>query len=618
MRCYTLIKNNICIIEVPSLFDIEVDVFIAGLGTAGAIAAIAAAEKGLIVIGAERMTGMGGIGTYGCVWDYFFGSVGGRFESINAECTKMLASGYVESDETHENKSYPVAVKSYVLEKNAQKAGCCLWYETVITGVYLEANKVVGVRCLRNGDTLSVKTGVIIDCTGEALLCRMAGCKMYTGRESDGLKQQFSKPIGVVHKNYIRGIWKHCGRPDKTDAKSLSDSIIKAGSEVPCLLENYIGVNRTIFEGAILGIRESSRIEAEEILSYEDFAASKKAELPVFYAFSPLDNLNRDIAFESEAHQDWHLMATMYNYGISVGIPMGTLIPKGIDGILVAGKGIGVDHDFATCIRMKKDFEKCGEAAAVIAYLAISGGTAVKDVPYEKLRLMLEESGCLDRGNDVGIADLRHKEGRCWRRVPLMTEPDDICAALATENTCVAMWSVRQLGAGRMLPHLRIWMKSGDAILSKNSAIAAGMLGDTGTCRLLRGILSELPFIPENHIKPQYYPDYTRVICLLGRLHDKASSELLLRMVESRAVKEAKVLKTDSFFPTQDDFAFQFISMSLVSLISIAKAHPDIHDMIAQRLKKWAADKKFSITISMGKSEMSEILHTLVYKNFGI
>jgi len=645
MRCFTLINGNICTTDEEILFDYAVDVLVAGLGTAGYIAAIYAAEKGLSVIGVERLSGMGGTGTYGCVWDYYYGSPGGRFEGINNECRKMIAAGYAESDYTHEGKSIPGAVKSYILEKNALNAGCCLWYETVVTGIYLDENKVVGVRCFKNGKMLSVKAKVVIDSTGEAALCRMAGCKMLSGRKWDGLKQQFSKTIGVLNNNLIRGIWKHCGRLDKTDARSISDAIIKAGSEVPCLKNIYLEKDRVIFEGTVLGVRESSRIEPEELLSFEDYVKGKVTDKPLFYAFSPLDNINRDIAFESEVHQDWHLMATMYNYGISVGVPMGTLLPKGIKGIIVAGKGIGVDHDFSTCIRMKKDLEKCGEAAAAIAYLAIKNEVDIKDVPYEQLKLLLEASGCLDKRNDVGICDLRYKEenkfeegeslanSNCftnsndeldkfkgksyWRKVRLMTEPDEIRIGLSTEDNSIAMWSVRQLGAEIMLPYLRMWMKDSNATLAKNSAIAAGMLGDREACVPLRRIISELPYIPEDHIRPQYYPDYTRAICLLGRLHDSESTETLLKLIENRASDAVQGLKTDTFYPSHEDFAFQFISMSLMSLIKISEAHPEKRDLIANRLKKWASDSSFTITISMGNCEMSEILRNIVHRKFG-
>ncbi len=617
MRCADLNNGVIRETDETPLFDYTADVLVVGLGTAGAIAAIVAAEKGLNVIGIDRLNGMGGIGTFGCVWDYYFGSPGGRFEGIDDECRKMLKNGYVESDYSHQDRSYPCSVKSYVLEKNALKAGCCLWFKTVPTGVYLEGNKVVGVRCLNKGKTLTVKTSVVIDCTGDSGFCRMAGCGIHTGRESDGISQQFSKAVGIIKNGYVRGVWSHCGRIEKYDAKSISDAIIKAGSEAPCLKMLHTENDRIIYEGAILGIRESHRIEAEEVLSFKEYIIGKRYKQPVFYAFSQVDNVNRDIAFESEALQDWYMMSTLYNYGISVGIPMGTLIPKGIDGILAAGKGVGADHDFASCIRMKKDIEKCGEAAAIMAFIAVSRNIQVKDVPYEHLKQLLEESGCLDQANDVGMADLRYKEGNHWRKIELMTEPEDIRTTFASEYSGIAMWSVKQLGAETMIPYLRLWMNSGNVILANNSTIAAGMLGDPQACTPLRKLLSEQPYIPENHPQRPYYADYTRVICLLGRLCDKGSTELLLNLIESRAADAVSVLETDSYYTTLDDYAFQFISMALVSLIRIAEAHPDVHDMIAFRLKKWAADDSFSIVNTMGKCEMGSLLHNVVFKSFG-
>ncbi len=663
MYCFSINNSNLINSDASDvIFNEKADIFIAGMGTAGAIAAICAAETGLDVIGADRLTGMGGIGTFGCVWDYYYGSYGGRFEKINYECRIMQKQGYAGADHTGQNKSYPAAIKSYVLERNALKAGCRLWYETVVTGVYINGNRneVVGLRCLKNGKIINVKTGVVIDSTSKAAVCQMAGCAVSDGRESDGMKLQASRPIARLHNGgYVGGTWKHIGRIEHDNAEYISNLIVDGGTKPPCLNDKYNVdkiTDRIVFGCTILGVRESKCIKPEEPLRFCEYINGKRTDKPVYYSFSQVDNLNcRDIAFESDAQQEWHLIASMNSYGISAGIPMGALIPKDMDGIIAAGLGIGCDHDFVGSLRMKKDLEKCGEAAANIAYLSVRDGVRTKDVRYRELKEILESSGCLNEANDTGICDLRMKvtesaDGTVkysefknnepiatesdkanreraedeviiktrWKSVMLITDPDEIYKAFQTGDTSLAMWSVRQSGANVMLPRLSEWLESKNTVLVKNSAIAAGLLGSVKACPFLRKMLDKRTTAASDHQCPQPFDHTLRIkaLCLLGRLGDRLSAELMLDIVESRAARFVELLETNSVNPTKDDYAFQYISMAIVSLIKIANVHPDICDMIMERLKKWAEDKSYSIKINVaGGSEMSGILQNYIKKS---
>ena len=58
------------------------DVIVVGLGTAGALSMLRCAEKGLSVLGIEKINQMGGTGTAGGICSYYFGSKGGMYEKI--------------------------------------------------------------------------------------------------------------------------------------------------------------------------------------------------------------------------------------------------------------------------------------------------------------------------------------------------------------------------------------------------------------------------------------------------------------------------------------------------------------------------------------------------------
>ena len=74
----------------------EYDVIVAGGGTAGAIAAIVAAERGMKTLVVEKSNCCGGIGTGGLVTNYYYGIRHGRHTLIDAAVREREnGSGYI-------------------------------------------------------------------------------------------------------------------------------------------------------------------------------------------------------------------------------------------------------------------------------------------------------------------------------------------------------------------------------------------------------------------------------------------------------------------------------------------------------------------------------------------
>lgn len=73
---------------------------------------------------------------------------------------------------------------------------------------------------------------------------------------------------------------------------------------------------------------------------YDDYVSGYRTPEPAFYAFSSVDNATLDMYNESAAMPDrMTACGMMYDHGVSVGLSVKTLIHRGTDGILVAGKG---------------------------------------------------------------------------------------------------------------------------------------------------------------------------------------------------------------------------------------------------------------------------------------
>lgn len=84
-------------------------------------------------------------------------------------------------------------------------------------------------------------------------------------------------------------------------------------------------------------------------------------------------------------------MPNLYFHSIpSYGLPMGVLLPKGVDGLIVAEKSISVSNIVNGSTRLQPVVMQIGEAAGIIAALAVEQGiepreVAVRDVQREVL-----------------------------------------------------------------------------------------------------------------------------------------------------------------------------------------------------------------------------------------
>lgn len=87
----------------------------------------------------------------------------------------------------------------------------------------------------------------------------------------------------------------------------------------------------------------------------------------------------------------WEALPNLYFHSIpSYGLPMGVLLPKGVDGLIVAEKSISVSNIVNGSTRLQPVVMQIGEAAGIIAALAVEQGiepreVAVRDVQREVL-----------------------------------------------------------------------------------------------------------------------------------------------------------------------------------------------------------------------------------------
>lgn len=534
-------------------FDAEYDIIVCGIGTAGAIAAIRAAALGLKVLGIDRLTGMGGLGTYGLVWDYFFGAEGGYFEKIDALARSYIPTGFVPSepkDNSLGNRCIPGFLKERALESYAKDAGLETVYESTITGLYTDQGRVIGVLVFSKGKRRSFKAKYVIDCTGNGLLAQMANVSGSTGRRYDGQCMNTSKPVGYLKEGCSRATWDSAATDATTHTEAAKQILSLNKSKRPFEFV-YRENNRMFYDSTMLGRREGMHLSASATLSFADFADGKQAEIPLFYVFTPLDNPNKTVALESEAHRDWAVISRMKPFGFTVGVPAGIFMPKNRDGnevhgLLCCGLSMGIDHDMSTGFRMKRDFQKCGEAVAQLAALSIAENVPASQVSSVKLREKLAQSGCYNAKNNIGIAKLNFTNNKN-KPVHLPDLKDlEACFMLdaSDERRALALWSARMRKADiawqaeilRLLQHKNKKVRT-------SAAPAGGMLVLCETAPVLLAYLNDDTDCDG--------ADIYAAIDLLGRFKYVPATATLSKIYSNASDFAAERLRfTDTFYCT--------------------------------------------------------------------
>lgn len=618
MRLMTLRHNQSAALDASPAFGAECDLLVAGLGTAGTELAILAARQGLSVIAVEKGNAPCGQGGIGGVWDYYFGTPGGAWEERDRTEDARMAGGYAHRG----------VARTLVSDEALAGSGVDARYETIVLGVWLSGHRAEGLRVACHGRAYDIKARITADCTGSALLVRMAGGGYTAGRAWDGAQMAFSKVITHTEPNApVQSRYSFCGRMNGfPDEETFTQMALTAATLPPCLWEARGG--RVFMESPMFAQREEGNIVAEERVTFEDALRGRRTDKPVFYSFTTQDlsNVDRDYAFEDDALQNWMAICTLDRYGYSVAVPFGAMIPKGYDALLAVGKHFGVDHDLAGGLRMKRDLKKLAEAAAYACALAVKHNISVRDVDYDELAGMLRATGCLDARVDQGIGDLRIDPDMPGAHVDL---PDTVSAFRAALSQPVPFygWSMPGTVARReenspalalmaawLTPNAEIadalaaWIAA-DEPYADNYALALALMGDERACPRLRQMIAR----PSQLGKIVPLP--VRAACLLGRIGAAEDAEALLKLVEDDAKECAAAMPSCEKYPTEGARAYAMLSMSIMSLSRIARRHPALYEGIAQRLQIWSR-KPLICTAGYQPHDCAPILRDAVRRLF--
>ncbi|MEM2885199.1 MAG: FAD-dependent oxidoreductase [Thermoproteota archaeon] len=433
----------------------ETDVLVVGGGTAGSVAAIAAARNGAETLVVEQFGFLGGSASAALVTPMMPNHVDGKplCAGISEEIQERLAA---EGEAVLQGGTWwfnPEALK-YVLEEMVLEAGARILYHACFSEPVLDGPRIAGAFFESVSKRIGISGKVVVDCTGDAAVAYRAGAPCVSGRAKDGANQAMSLRFLV-------------GNVDLRRLAQFLNSLDPSAGASPPLIHVAMAWNRgdklqLVFEEAV----------RDGVLRREDgeyFQAFSVPGRPNEMAFNcprihgnmrPTDALHltqaqiegkraisRLLKFLRRyvpGFEESYLVATAPLLGIREGrrivgeyvltaedcasarkfddavarnrypvdihlpgekigeplppgeyheIPYRCLLPKGVENLLVAGRCISATFEAQSAIRVQPPVRMVGEAAGTAAALCAKLGTTPRKLSGTLLRSVLRENG---------------------------------------------------------------------------------------------------------------------------------------------------------------------------------------------------------------------------------
>lgn len=421
----------------------EADVVVVGGGSAGLAAAVASAEQGARTVVVERYGFFGGNATAAWV-----GTICGLYrkddDGFDRVCRGLAARwaddllgasmgfGPVPFKETAVLLYVPWGAKRLADRWMSETPNLTPLLHCAVTDVVTSGATIDAVIVGSKRGPLAITAPVFIDATGDADLAFHAGAGVETGGEG---QRQFPSMqflmhnvdvaaaygAGLEHLNHLlatvgqTAAWNlsrtggavlPTGRagevfgamtriavdgrsPDMTDPVEATAAEIAGRTEAEkagrFLIENMPGFADSFFVDTPtqLGVRETRRAVGEHVLTGDEVLGAAR-----------FDDAIAAGAWPQEFHT--HGKGTEYVWldaGAWYQVPYRSLIVRGVDNLLVAGRCISATHEALASARVIAPSMAQGEAAGVAAAAAARAGGAVRNVDVTHLQRVLRDRG---------------------------------------------------------------------------------------------------------------------------------------------------------------------------------------------------------------------------------
>jgi len=160
----------------------EVDVVVAGAGTSGLMAALAAAGQGARVALVDRMMALGGNFGPGMIGGATVGMTeadAGFDAAYKGVCGRFYKGMRAAMDDMPETYSVTSHAASYVAIQMCREAGIEVILSAYAADPIMEGSRVAGLFVETKSGTIAIPAKVVVDATGDADIARRAGAAMH-------------------------------------------------------------------------------------------------------------------------------------------------------------------------------------------------------------------------------------------------------------------------------------------------------------------------------------------------------------------------------------------------------------------------------------------------------
>lgn len=581
------------------------DIIVVGSGSAGTYSALAAAGEGKRVLLLEKTRWCGGMHIQGLVNGYYYGGRGGLYEETDRRTAALSEDLFYDMTDA----------KRLVLGEQLEENHITVSTSSIVIGLYADADKIVGIRACLPAGTADIKCSMLIDATSDGHLLRFLPVRTHIGRGTDNGVQPFSsvRCVYLDRTQYDGGLsvtagnvsgrfrmyheYRDNGYVNQYDENAFTNAIIRAHASH---LKTLAPTARFLYLAPLIGVREGLLFEGEQTLTLQNVLEDKEKPDNVLYCcFSDVDKHGSDLAFDEQTYQNWFVNSNMSTCTVYIPIPVGCVVPRGWKGFLTTGRCLSMDSYVNSAVRMNTDAFRIGQACGLLASMAVDYAQDPMRVPYPALKEKLTAQGILEKEETMKPSFWTPARGRDRRFVTWMTDPEEIRAALSTDQPAVALWSCHLLGKNVIGDQVFEMTKSGDEMLRYNAAIALGLMEDERALPILHEII--------RNRRPFYFMDCRRsnqmrsviAICLCGNMKDKGIAEELIRILRPEEFENPiyhELLEPRyelSIVKEQNSVYYQHFSHAVAALVKIAEAHEDCREPIKAALHAALDDETY-------------------------
>ena len=417
--------------------DTAYDVAVFGAGPAGLSAALAAARSGARTVLVERSASVGGTAVLSGVTNLGLFHAWGR-QIVDGPCWEVVTNAValdtgrlpdIARPMGRDHNSHCVRVNpdvyAAVAEEALRKAGVDLQLLSFPVDVSeLTADGVREIRLQSDAGATTIAVRQIVDATGNAAVAQLAGAAVIREPEASrqpgtyffhldakGLAfdakaldqaQQAAIASGELEPTdvfipmsaFVRqgGGWgNYVPGADNTTAKTRADTNWKGRAamlRVLRFLRRQPGLERVRIVSAEpeTGIRETVRIVGDMTISGEDYIFGRVHPEALCYSYWMIDPHDARTKAAKLVYLEPERVAT---------VPLGALLPKGVKGVLVAGRSVSSDHIANSALRVQGSCMAMGQVAGTVAALAAQTKADARQIDMVRAREALRKLGAI-------------------------------------------------------------------------------------------------------------------------------------------------------------------------------------------------------------------------------